>query len=113
MNLPKSLINHIIRRNLSNKINRMVEAKTVWNFSAGPCCLPKEVLKQSQDEALSWHGCGVSVMEMSHRSAEFDEIIKTAEADLRDLLGIPKNFNVFFFQGGASLQFTAVPMNLL
>jgi len=94
----------------------MVESqspKKVFNFSAGPCCLPQEVLKQAQDECLSWHNTGVSVMEMSHRSKEFIQIVNQAEKDLRDLLSIPENFKVFFFQGGASLQFSAIPMNLL
>lgn len=90
-----------------------MEGKTVYNFSAGPCCLPKEVLKQSQEELMNWHGSGVSVMEMSHRSKEFIEIAEQAEKDFRDLMGVPKNYQVFFFQGGASMQFTAIPLNLL
>ena len=85
----------------------------VYNFSAGPAVLPEEVLKEAADEMLDYRGCGMSVMEMSHRSAAFDEIIKTAEQDLRDLMGIPDNYKVLFLQGGASQQFAAVPMNLM
>lgn len=92
----------------------MVEGKIVHNFSAGPCVLPKEVLKQAADEMMSWHGSGVSVMEMSHRSKEFIEITEQAERDFRDLMSLPKSgYNVFFFQGGASMQFSAIPYNLL
>ena len=85
----------------------------VYNFSAGPAVLPEEVLREAADEMLDYHGTGMSVMEMSHRSAAFDEIIKTAEQDLRDLMGIPDNYKVLFLQGGASQQFAAVPMNLM
>lgn len=85
----------------------------MYNFSAGPCILPQEVLKQSQDELLSWHGCGVSVMEMSHRSKEFISIAEQAEKDFRELMNVPKNYVVFFFQGGASMQFSAIPYNIL
>ena len=85
----------------------------VYNFSAGPSMLPEAVLKTAQAELLDYHGSGMSVMEMSHRSAAFDEIIKTAEQDLRDLMGIPDNYKVLFLQGGASQQFAAVPMNLM
>lgn len=63
---------------------------TIWNFSAGPCILPKEVLKQAQEEMMNWHGSGVSVMEMSHRSKEFIEITEKAERDFRELMGVPK-----------------------
>lgn len=85
----------------------------VYNFSAGPVVLPEEVLREAADEMLDYQGTGMSVMEMSHRSAAFDEIIKTAEQDLRDLMGIPDNYKVLFLQGGASQQFAAVPMNLM
>ncbi len=85
----------------------------VYNFSAGPAVLPEEVLREAADEMLDYRGSGQSVMEMSHRSKEFDTIIKGAEADLRDLLQIPDNYKVLFLQGGASLQFAAVPMNLM
>ena len=85
----------------------------VYNFSAGPAVLPEEVLREAADEMLDYQGTGMSVMDMSHRSAAFDEIIKTAEQDLRDLMGIPDNYKVLFLQGGASQQFAAVPMNLM
>ena len=85
----------------------------VYNFSAGPAVLPEEVLKEAADEMMDYKGCGMSVMEMSHRSKVYDEIIKTAEQDLRDLMNIPDNYKVMFLQGGASLQFAAVPMNLM
>ena len=85
----------------------------VFNFSAGPAVLPEEVLQQAKDELLDWHGSGMSVMEMSHRGKEFIAIAGKAEADLRELLGIPANYKVLFLQGGASAQFAMVPMNLL
>ena len=85
----------------------------VYNFSAGPAVLPEEVLKEAADEMLDYRGCGMSVMEMSHRSKVYDDIIKEAEQDLRDLMGIPDNYKVLFLQGGASQQFAAVPMNLM
>lgn len=85
----------------------------VYNFSAGPAVLPEEVLKEAAEEMLDYRGCGMSVMEMSHRSKMFEEIIQTAEADLRDLMGIPENYKVLFMQGGASLQFAMVPMNFM
>ena len=85
----------------------------VYNFSAGPAVLPEEVLKEAAEEMLDYNGSGMSVMEMSHRSKVFDEIIQTAEADLRDLLKIPDNYTVLFLQGGASQQFAMIPMNLM
>ena len=85
----------------------------VYNFSAGPAVLPEEVLRQAGEEILDWHGSGMSVMEMSHRGAEFTQIIEQAEADLRELMAIPDNYHVLFLQGGASSQFAAVPLNLL
>lgn len=85
----------------------------VYNFSAGPAVLPEEVLKEAREEMLDYNGSGMSVMEMSHRSKVFDEIIQTAEADLRDLLKIPDNYKVLFLQGGASQQFAMIPMNLM
>ena len=85
----------------------------VYNFSAGPAVLPEEVLKEAADEMLDYKGCGMSVMEMSHRSKVFDEIIKDAEADIRKLMNIPDNYKVLFLQGGASQQFAAIPMNLM
>lgn len=87
--------------------------KPVYNFSAGPAVLPREVLEQAQRELVDWHGSGMSVMEMSHRGKEFMEIATQAEADLRELMNIPKNYKVLFLQGGASQQFAMVPLNLL
>ena len=84
----------------------------VYNFSAGPAMLPIEVLKEAQEEMLDYRGCGMSVMEMSHRGKIFDGIIKEAEADLREIMNIPDNYKVLFLQGGAHQQFSAVPMNL-
>jgi len=86
---------------------------TIYNFSAGPAVLPKEVLQQAQTELPDWHGSGMSVMEMSHRGKEYMGIQAQAEADLRELIGIPVNYKVLFLQGGASLQFSMVPLNLL
>ena len=85
----------------------------VYNFSAGPAVLPESVLKEAAEEMLDYNGTGMSVMEMSHRSKAYDEIIKTAEADLRDLMNIPDNYKVLFLQGGASQQFAMIPMNLM
>ena len=85
----------------------------VYNFSAGPAVLPEEVLKEAQAEMLDYKGTGMSVMEMSHRSKAFDQIIQEAEKDLRDLMHIPDNYKVLFLQGGASLQFAMIPMNLM
>ena len=85
----------------------------VYNFSAGPACLPEEVLREAQEEMLDYKGCGMSVMEMSHRSKVFEEIIHEAEQDLRDLMGIPDHYKVLFLQGGASQQFAMIPMNLM
>ena len=85
----------------------------VYNFSAGPAVLPEEVLKEAAAEMMDYRGSGQSVMEMSHRSKEYDQIIKEAEADLRDLMNIPDNYKVLFLQGGASLQFAMIPMNLM
>lgn len=85
----------------------------IWNFSAGPAVLPEEVLARAADEMLDWRGSGMSVMEMSHRSAEFVGIAAQAERDLRELLAIPADYKVLFLQGGATLQFAGVPMNLL
>src|SRR5512132_1966442 len=86
--------------------------KRVFNFNPGPAVLPLEVLEQAQAELLDFKGTGMSVMEISHRSKEFEGIIQTAEADLRELLGIPANYKVLFQQGGASMQFALLPMNL-
>lgn len=85
----------------------------IFNFSAGPAVLPKAVLAQARDELMDWHGCGMSVMEMSHRGKEFMQIAGEAEADLRELMGIPYNYKVLFLQGGAHSQFSMIPLNLL
>ena len=85
----------------------------VYNFSAGPAVLPEEVLKEAAAEMLDYQGTGMSVMEMSHRSKAYDDIIKTAEADLREIMNIPDNYKVLFLQGGASQQFAMIPMNLM
>ena len=85
----------------------------VYNFSAGPSTLPLEILEEARADLLNYKGCGMSVMEMSHRSQDFQDIIDTAEADLRDLMSIPDNYSVLFLQGGGTLQFSMVPINLL
>lgn len=85
----------------------------VYNFSAGPAVLPEEVLREAAEEMTDYKGTGMSVMEMSHRSKPFQEILETAEADIRELMGIPDNYKVLFLQGGASTQFAMIPMNLM
>ncbi|MDD5393867.1 MAG: 3-phosphoserine/phosphohydroxythreonine transaminase [Thiothrix sp.] len=85
----------------------------VFNFSAGPAMLPQSVLEQAQAEMLDWNGSGMSVMEMSHRGKEYMSIAAQAEADLREIMGIPSNYKVLFLQGGASSQFAMIPQNLL
>ncbi|MEP7075567.1 MAG: 3-phosphoserine/phosphohydroxythreonine transaminase [Acidobacteriota bacterium] len=85
----------------------------IFNFSAGPAVMPVEVLEQARDELLSLGGSGISVMEMSHRSARFEAVLRGAEKGIRDLLAIPANYRILFLQGGASLQFSMVPMNFL
>ena len=85
----------------------------VYNFSAGPAVLPEEVLQEAAAEMMDYRGTGMSVMEMSHRSSMFQEIIDEASRDFRDLLHIPDNYQVLFLQGGASLQFSMIPMNLM
>lgn len=84
-----------------------------WNFSAGPSALPLEVLEQAAAEMTDWRGCGMSVMEMSHRGKQFTEIHAQAQADLRELLNVPSNFHILFMQGGATAENAIVPMNLL
>ena len=84
-----------------------------YNFSAGPAMMPEPVLEEIRDEMMNYRGSGMCVMEMSHRSKVFQQIIDEAEADLRDLMGIPDNYKVLFIQGGATLQFAAVPWNLM
>ena len=98
---------------LDKYFKEVLAVARVYNFSAGPAVLPEEVLQEAADEMLDYRGTGMSVMEMSHRSKAYDEIIKTAEADLRDLMNIPDNYKVLFLQGGASQQFAMIPMNLM
>ena len=90
----------------------MSDLKRAYNFNPGPGALPLEVLQQAQAELLDFKGTGMSVMEISHRSKEFEAVIQTAEADLRELLGIPANYKIMFLQGGATLQFAMLAMNL-
>ena len=85
----------------------------LFNFSAGPAAMPEPVLETARDEMLDWQGAGMSVMEMSHRGKDFISIAEKAEADVRELLNIPHNYKVLFLQGGATGQFSMVPMNLL
>jgi len=85
----------------------------VYNFSAGPSMLPLEVMELAAEQLTNYNGCGMSVMEMSHRSKEFEEILHTAESNLREIINIPDNYKVLFLQGGATLQFSMVPINLL
>jgi phosphoserine aminotransferase len=89
-----------------------VSAVRPFNFSAGPAVLPEAVLQQAADDMLDWHGCGMGVMEMSHRGKEFGEIIHDAEADLRELLAVPANFRILFMQGGGLAENAIVPLNL-
>jgi phosphoserine aminotransferase len=85
----------------------------IYNFSAGPAVLPEEVLKKAAQELVDYRGCGMSVMEMSHRGGDFKKIFEKTEADLREIMAIPANYKVLFLQGGASLQFAMVPLNLM
>src|ERR1041384_5112578 len=85
----------------------------IFNFSAGPAVLPVPVLEEAQRDMLSLPGMGMSVMEISHRSKTFDKIIEGAESGIRELLNVPENYRILFLQGGASLQFSMVPMNFL
>ena len=90
-----------------------MSSERVYNFSAGPACLPEEVLKEAAAEMLNYNGSGMSVMEMSHRSADFEEILHDTQNTLRELLNIPDNYKILLLQGGAWQQFSAVPMNLM
>lgn len=103
----------MIFSDIISKFKEDIKLGRIYNFSAGPAVLPEEVLKEAASEMLEYKGTGMSVMEMSHRSKAFEEIIETAEADLRDLLNIPNNYKVLFLQGGASQQFAMIPMNLM
>ena len=87
--------------------------KRAYNFNAGPAALPLEVLKQAQQQFIDYLGAGMSIMEMSHRSAIYEQVNNEAQALLRELYGIPNNYKVLFLQGGASTQFAMIPMNLL
>jgi phosphoserine aminotransferase len=89
------------------------KTERIYNFSAGPAVLPLPVLEKAQSEMLSLHGLGMSVMEMSHRSKPFDEIVNSAVAGLRELLNVPENYQILFLQGGATLQFSMIPLNFL
>jgi phosphoserine aminotransferase len=112
--LFRLLESNLIFQLIINLINGMSENMSrLYNFCAGPAALPTDVLTKAQSDLLNWQGKGLSVMEMSHRSPEFVGIAKKAEQDLRDLMVIPDNYKVLFMQGGASSQFTMVPMNLL
>ena len=99
--------------NIVLTLRRNTKVGRIYNFSAGPAVLPEEVLRETADEMLDYRGSGMSVMEMSHRSKVYDNIIKEAEADLRELMNIPDNYKVLFLQGGASQQFAMIPMNLM
>jgi phosphoserine aminotransferase len=92
--------------------NKAMNMRKVFNFSAGPAMLPEEVLLQAQAEMLDWHGTGMSIMELGHRGPEFQGVAEQAEADLRELMSIPRHYHVFFLAGGASIQFAMVPLNL-
>ena len=85
----------------------------IYNFSAGPAVLPLPVLERARDEMLSLNGIGMSVMEISHRSTHFEAILAKAEAGIRELLQVPANYKILFLQGGASLQFSMIPINFL
>lgn len=98
---------------LRNNASEVSGMSRVYNFSAGPAALPEEVLQQAADEMLDWHGAGCGVMEMSHRGKHFSGIAERAEADVRSLLAVPANYRVLFLQGGATQQFSQIPMNLL
>src|SRR3972149_2118385 len=91
----------------------MYKNNRAHNFNPGPAAMPEPVLEQLRDEMLNYAGTGMSVMEMSHRSKEFEDIVHRAEADLRTLLNIPESYSIAFLQGGANLQFAMAPMNLL
>ena len=96
----------------STESSRTTESR-VYNFSAGPAVLPLPVLEEARRDLVALPGVGMSVMEISHRSKTFEDIMQSAEADMRKLGGIPDNYKILFLQGGASLQFSMVPMNLL
>lgn len=113
--LALHLIDAIIAKvdsNMSSEAKMNPEyTKRVCNFSAGPSVLPQEVLAKCQQELLSFEGCGQSVMEMSHRSSYFKKIYDDAEANLRSIAQVPDNYHIFMLQGGATMQFSAIPLN--
>ena len=90
-----------------------MEHGRVYNFSAGPSCLPLEILEKAKESLLNYNGTGMSIMEISHRNKEYAKVWNNARTGLRKLLGIPEEYQVFFMQGGGSLQFSAIPMNFL
>ena len=90
-----------------------MKREDIYNFSAGPCCLPLEVLKKAQEDLLNFAGTGMSIMEISHRNKAYAKVWNDARDNLRKLLGVPEEYQVFFMPGGASLQFAAIPMNFL
>ena len=90
-----------------------MESGRVYNFSAGPCCLPLEVLKKAQESLLNFNGTGMGIMEISHRNKEYAKVWNNARSGFRKLLGISEDYQIFFMQGGASLQFAGIPMNFL
>lgn len=108
--MPKASQHLPVRMQQNNIAERAREM--IYNFSAGPAVLPKEVLEQAAAEMLDWHGCGMSVMEMSHRGKEFMSIIAQATQDLKDLLAVPDNYKILFMQGGAIAENAIIPMNL-
>lgn len=89
-----------------------LDSGRIYNFSAGPCQLPIEVMEEIKYDLLNYKGCGMSVMEMSHRSKEFANIMAEAQKDMRDILSVPDNYKIMYLQGGATLQFSGIPMNL-
>ncbi len=109
----RSACRPVLAKTINNNVRRKSDMSRVYNFSAGPAVLPEEVLREAADEMMDYRGCGMSVMEMSHRSKMFQQIIDEAEADFRSLVGVPDNYKVLFMQGGASLQFAMIPMNLM
>ena len=104
-------MNSVLKKTLSAAAG--LKSRQIYNFGAGPAMLPFEVMQQAQAEFTDWHGKGISVMEMSHRSDDFISIAEQAESDLRELLLIPDHYSVLFLQGGATSQFAMVPLNLL
>ncbi|MGN1200289.1 MAG: aminotransferase class V-fold PLP-dependent enzyme, partial [Thermoguttaceae bacterium] len=88
-------------------------SERMYNFSAGPAVLPVSVLKKAQEELLCLPGCGASILEISHRSKQFGEILAQTKQNVRDLLGVPENYKILFLQGGALTQFALIPMNII